>query len=93
MLAKKKKTIEDMSIRPADLAALLNLIHDHTISGRIAKEVLEIMVDTGDDPAAIIEAKGLRQITDTSAIQSAVAKVVADNPRQVEQFQPATKRS
>ena len=52
----KEKTIEDMSIRPADLAALLNLIHDHTISGRIAKEVLEIMVDTGDDPAAIIEA-------------------------------------
>jgi aspartyl-tRNA(Asn)/glutamyl-tRNA(Gln) amidotransferase subunit B len=92
VLAKKKKTIEDMSIRPADLAALLNLIHDHTISGRIAKEVLEIMVDTGDDPAAIIEAKGLRQITDTSAIQSAVAKVVADNPRQVEQFRAGNEK-
>jgi aspartyl-tRNA(Asn)/glutamyl-tRNA(Gln) amidotransferase subunit B len=92
VLAKKKKTIENISIRPADFAALLNLIHDHTISGRIAKEVLEIMVDSGENPAAIIEAKGLRQITDISAIQSAVAKVVADNPRQVEQFRAGNEK-
>src|SRR5512134_467938 len=92
VLAKKKRSIDEITIRPADFATLLKLIHDDTISGRIAKEVLEIMVETGDHPAAIVEAKGLRQITDTSAIQSAVAKVVADNPRQVEQFRAGNEK-
>ena len=62
------------------LGKLLDLMADGTISGRIAKEVFEIMAETGGDPAAIIEAKGLRQITDAGAIEAAVAKVIADNP-------------
>ena len=62
------------------LGKLLDLMADGTISGRLAKEVFEIMAETGDDPAAIIEAKGLRQITDAGAIEAAVAKVIADNP-------------
>lgn len=61
-------------------------MHDGTISGRLAKEVFEIMAETGDDPAHIVEARGLRQISDTGAIDAAVATVVAANPKQVEQF-------
>ena len=54
--------------RAASLGKLLDLLADNTISGRIAKDVFEAMVETGEDPAAIVEAKGLRQVTDTGAI-------------------------
>jgi aspartyl-tRNA(Asn)/glutamyl-tRNA(Gln) amidotransferase subunit B len=92
VLAKKKKSIDEITIQPANFASLLKFIHDDTISGRIAKEVLEMMVETGDNPATIIEAKGLKQITDIGAIESAVAKVVADNPSQVEQFRAGNEK-
>ena len=86
VLNKQGKSIAASPISADNLGKLLDLMADNTISGRIAKEVFEIMADTGGDPAAIIEAKGLKQITDAGAIESAVAKVVADNPAQVEQF-------
>ena len=68
------------------LGALLDLVADGTISGRIAKDVFEIMAETGEAPAAIVEARGLRQITDTGAIESAVDAVIAANPDQVARF-------
>ncbi|MGZ9082929.1 MAG: Asp-tRNA(Asn)/Glu-tRNA(Gln) amidotransferase subunit GatB, partial [Rhodoplanes sp.] len=86
VLNKQGRSIASSPISADNLGKLLDLMADNTISGRIAKEVFEIMADTGGDPAAIIEAKGLKQITDADAIESAVAKVVADNPAQVEQF-------
>ncbi len=59
---------------------------DGTINGRIAKEVFEAMVDSGDDPARIIEAKGLRQVTDSGAIEGAVDKVLAANADKLAEY-------
>ena len=61
----------------ARLGGLIDLISDGTISGRIAKEVFEIMFETGQDAAAIVEEKGLRQVTDTAAIEAEIDKVLA----------------
>ena len=74
-------------VSAAALGGLLDLMADNTISGRIAKDVFEAMVETGDDPAAIIEAKGLRQVTDTGAIDAAVASVLATNADKVAEYQ------
>ena len=78
--------ITDSKITPADLAALLSRIQDGTISGKIAKEVLEAMWAGGGSADEIIEAKGLQQITDSSAIEKIVDAVIAANPDQVEQY-------
>jgi aspartyl-tRNA(Asn)/glutamyl-tRNA(Gln) amidotransferase subunit B len=78
--------ITDSKIAPADLAALLSRIQDGTISGKIAKEVFEAMWTGGGGADEIIEAKGLRQITDSSAIEKIVDAVIAANPDQVEQY-------
>jgi hypothetical protein len=72
-------TIVDSPVSAASLGKLLDLMADNTISGRIAKEVFEAMVETGKDPAAIVEDKGLRQVTDSSAIDAAVERVLAAN--------------
>ena len=78
--------IEDSPVPAAALGKLLDLMADGTINGKIAKEVLEAMMDTGEDPAAIIEAKGLRQVTDTGAILAAVDTVLAANPDKLAEF-------
>ncbi|HWG84748.1 MAG TPA: Asp-tRNA(Asn)/Glu-tRNA(Gln) amidotransferase GatCAB subunit B, partial [Deinococcales bacterium] len=64
---------------PAALASLLSLIADGTISGKIAKDLLPDVME-GADPARLVDERGLRQVTDTGAIEAAVAKVVAANP-------------
>jgi aspartyl-tRNA(Asn)/glutamyl-tRNA(Gln) amidotransferase subunit B len=68
------------------LAGLLTRIVDNTISGKIAKEVFEAMWSEGRDADAIIEAKGLKQITDTSAIERAIDEVMAKNPGQLAEY-------
>jgi aspartyl-tRNA(Asn)/glutamyl-tRNA(Gln) amidotransferase subunit B len=78
--------IADSPVPAAALGRLLDLIADDTISGRIAKQVFEEMVETGADPAAIVEAKGLRQVTDTGAIDEAVAQVLAANADKVAEY-------
>jgi aspartyl-tRNA(Asn)/glutamyl-tRNA(Gln) amidotransferase subunit B len=70
----------------ADLAALLNRIADQTISGKIAKEVFEAMWSSGRGADAIIEEKGLRQITDSGAIERVIDDVMAKNPAQLADF-------
>jgi aspartyl-tRNA(Asn)/glutamyl-tRNA(Gln) amidotransferase subunit B len=70
----------------AQLAGLLKRIADQTISGKIAKEVFEAMWATGATADAIIEEKGLKQITDTSAIEKAIDEVMAKNPGQLADF-------
>jgi len=78
--------IEDSRISAADLAGLVDRVSDDTISGKMAKEVFEAMW-AGDGTAdAIIELRGLRQITDSSAIEAIVDKVIADNPGQVAEY-------
>ncbi len=80
------KEIEDSRISAIDLAGLVNRIHDNTISGKIAKQVFEAMWDGEGDADAIIAAKGLKQITDSSAIEAVVDKVIEANPSQVAEY-------
>ena len=68
------------------LAGLLKRIADKTISGKIAKQVFEVMWTSDDDADAIIAAQGLKQITDSGAIEAIIDKIIADNPGQVEQY-------
>ena len=71
--------IENSPVRPEDLGALIDLINDGTISGKIAKEVFEDMFTTGKSAAAIVEEKGLRQVSDTGAIEKMIDEVIAAN--------------
>ena len=67
-----------MPVSAQNLGRLIELIADDTISGRIAKEVFEEMVETGHDPEAIVAEKGLEQITDSSEIAAAVDRVITE---------------
>ena len=78
--------IGDSPIAPQALAQLIARIADNTISGKIAKEVFEAMWQGEGDADSIIEARGLKQITDTGAIEVLIDEVIANNPDQVEQF-------
>jgi aspartyl-tRNA(Asn)/glutamyl-tRNA(Gln) amidotransferase subunit B len=78
--------IEDTRVRPDQLTGLLTRIADQTISGKIAKEVFEAMWSEGKSADAIIEAKGLRQITDSSAIEAVIDAVIAANPAQLKDY-------
>ncbi|HZH27424.1 MAG TPA: Asp-tRNA(Asn)/Glu-tRNA(Gln) amidotransferase subunit GatB [Azospirillaceae bacterium] len=86
LLNKAGKEIEDSPITAEQLGGLIDLIADNTISGRIAKEVFAEMFETGKDAAAIVEEKGLRQVTDTGAIESAIDAVMAANADKVAEF-------
>lgn len=78
--------IEQSPVSAENLGGLIDLIADNTISGRIAKEVFEDMFQTGDKPADIVERKGLRQVTDTGAIEAAIDGVLAANADKVAEF-------
>jgi aspartyl-tRNA(Asn)/glutamyl-tRNA(Gln) amidotransferase subunit B len=78
--------IEDSPVSAANLGALLDLMADGTINGRIAKDVFEAMVETGAAPGEIVEQRGLRQVTDTGAIDAAVEAVLAANPDKLAEF-------
>ena len=80
------KTIETTPVSAAALGGLLDLIADGTINGRIAKDVFEAMVETGEDAAAIVERKGLRQVTDTGAIEAAVDAVLVANADKLAEY-------
>jgi aspartyl-tRNA(Asn)/glutamyl-tRNA(Gln) amidotransferase subunit B len=79
-------TIETSPVSAAALGGLLDLLADQTINGRIAKEVFEAMVETGKSASVIVEEKGLRQVTDTGAIDAAVDAVLAANPDKLAEF-------
>lgn len=85
-LNKAGKTIADTPVSAGQGADLLALVEDGTISGRIAKDVFEIMFETGKDAAAIVEEKGLRQVSDTGAIEAIIDEIIAANPGQLEQY-------
>ena len=92
MLKDKGVGITDSPVSAESLSKLLDLLKDNTISGRIAKDVFEIMVAEGKEAAAIVAEKGLTQITDTGAIEAAVDQVIADSPEQVEQFKSGNEK-
>ena len=86
LLKAEGKSIEQSPISAPDLAQLLKLIGDGTISGKIAKTVFDEMAKSGKPPRQIVEEKGLVQITDTDAIDDAVANVISSHPKEVEAY-------
>ena len=78
--------IEQSPVSAEQLGALINLIADGTISGRLAKDVFAEMVESGADPGAIVEAKGLRQVTDSAAIEAAIDAVLAAQADKVAEY-------
>ncbi len=79
------KSVEDTPVSAERLGELIDLIADGTISGRTAKDVFEIMLETGEAPGAIVEARGLTQMSDTGELERLIDEVIAANPKQVEQ--------
>jgi len=80
------KSIEDSPVSPAQAAELLTLVTDGTLSGSLAKQVFEKMLETGDSAGTIVERDGLKQTSDTGAIEAVIADVLAKNPGQLEQY-------
>ena len=83
-LKKDSLDITDSPVSPAQLGGIIDLIASGDISGKIAKDLFEIVYTEGGDPAQIVDARGMKQVTDTGAIETAVDQIIADNPAQVE---------
>ncbi len=83
-LKKDDKDIGDSPVSPEQLGKIIGLISSDAISGKIAKDLFEIVYTEGGDPEAIVEERGMKQVTDTGAIEAAVDQIIADNPAQVE---------
>ena len=86
LLNKHGWELDESPIQAERLAMLIQRIKDNTISGKIAKTVFDTMLDDSSDVDAIIEAKGLKQVTDSGALESLVDKVIAENPDQAQQY-------
>ncbi|MCK0197618.1 Asp-tRNA(Asn)/Glu-tRNA(Gln) amidotransferase subunit GatB [Ancylobacter sp. 6x-1] len=84
-LNKEGKDIASSPVSAAQIGAIVDLIADGTISGKIAKDLFEIVFTEGGDPRQIVEARGMKQVTDTGAIEAAVDAIIAANPDKVEQ--------
>ena len=85
-LNKMGKTLDESPVNPKQAAELLGLVADGTISGSIAKQVFEIMLETGQAASAIVEEKGLKQTNDTGAIEAEIAKIMAANEDKVAEY-------
>ena len=83
-LKKDEKELGESPVGPAQIGQIVELIKSDAISGKIAKEVFEICYTSGRDPEEIVETEGMKQVTDTGAIEAAVDEVIAANPAQVE---------
>jgi aspartyl-tRNA(Asn)/glutamyl-tRNA(Gln) amidotransferase subunit B len=86
ILNKKGLSISESPVTSANLGKLVGLIANDTISGRIAKDVFEVMVREGGDPEQIVEEKGLKQITDSGEIEGMIDTLIAENPEQAQQY-------
>ncbi|NLH81424.1 MAG: Asp-tRNA(Asn)/Glu-tRNA(Gln) amidotransferase subunit GatB [Phyllobacteriaceae bacterium] len=84
-LNKEGKSIEESPVSAAQLGGIVDLIEDGTISGKIAKDLFEIVWAEGGDPKELVEKRGLKQVTDTGAIEAAIDAVMAANPDKVAQ--------
>ncbi|MBE1284912.1 MAG: Asp-tRNA(Asn)/Glu-tRNA(Gln) amidotransferase subunit GatB [Rhodobacteraceae bacterium] len=83
-LKKEDHDITESPVTPAQLGGIIDLIASDAISGKIAKDLFEIVYTEGGDPAEIVEARGMKQVTDTGAIEAALDEIIAANPAQVE---------
>jgi len=86
-LKKEDHDITESPVSPVQLGGIVDLISSDAISGKIAKDLFEIVFTEGGDPAEIVETRGMKQVTDTGAIETAVDQIIADNPAQVEKAQ------
>jgi aspartyl-tRNA(Asn)/glutamyl-tRNA(Gln) amidotransferase subunit B len=86
-LNRESKTIETSPVSPAHLAGLMNQISEGVISGKIAKEVFLLMWESGEEPAALIEKHGLKQVSDDGPILLVIDKILAENPDKVAEYQ------
>lgn len=85
-LNRDHKEVENSPVSAAQLAGLLRRIQDRTISGKIAKEIFEALWDGAADADAVIEQRGLRQITDNSALEQVIEQVIAAHPQQLAEY-------
>lgn len=83
-LKKDDRTLADCPITPDQLGGVIDLISNGDISGKIAKDLFEIVYTEGGDPAQIVDARGMKQVTDMGAIETEVDRIIAENPAQVE---------
>ncbi|MEO1310700.1 MAG: Asp-tRNA(Asn)/Glu-tRNA(Gln) amidotransferase subunit GatB [Pseudomonadota bacterium] len=91
VLNKEGLEIGESPVSASQLGELIDLIRNDTISGRIAKDVFAIMLETRQDPGVIVEERGLKQVTDTGAIKAAIDEIIGANPKQVEQLKEKPK--
>jgi aspartyl-tRNA(Asn)/glutamyl-tRNA(Gln) amidotransferase subunit B len=84
LLKENELSMENISITPAQLVELLKLVKNNEISGNTGKEVLKEMFSTGKNPGDIVKEKGLAQMSDTGELEAIIEKIVADNPKSVE---------
>ncbi|MCK5690896.1 Asp-tRNA(Asn)/Glu-tRNA(Gln) amidotransferase GatCAB subunit B, partial [Myxococcota bacterium] len=80
------RSIDDVPFGGTELAEMVALIDEGVISGKIAKDVFAEMIKNGGSPSAIVEAKGLKQVSDTGALEAAVQKVLDANPDAIEKY-------
>jgi aspartyl-tRNA(Asn)/glutamyl-tRNA(Gln) amidotransferase subunit B len=92
VLNKQSLSVADSPVSAEALGGLIDMIADGTVSTRLAKDVFEEMVASGKDASAVVEEKGLRQITDSSAIEIEVDKAIAAGPEQVAQFRAGNEK-
>jgi aspartyl-tRNA(Asn)/glutamyl-tRNA(Gln) amidotransferase subunit B len=85
-LNESRKTVEESPVSPEALAKLLDMIAHGVISGKIAKELFEIMWSEGGEVDALIESRGLRQISDTGALEVVLKELISKHPTQVEEY-------
>ena len=86
------QSIAHFTVRPADLATLLNLVRDGTVSHTAAKQIFANMVRTGDPPAEIAKREGLLKVSDDDALRRWLDEVIADNPKEAERFKAGEKK-
>lgn len=90
-LKKDEKEISESPVTPKKLGGIIDLISNGVISGKIAKDVFDIIYSDGGDPAEVVEARGMRQVTDLKAIEAMVNQVITNNPEQVEKAKANSK--
>ena len=87
ILNKDSKAIQESPVTPENIGKLINLIDDGTITGRIAKDVFEIMIDSGDDPVSIVDSNDMRQVSDEGELDGIIEKIIQSNPDQVKSLE------
>ena len=92
-LKERKIDLDGLVVTPERLAELLQLVKNPTISYNIAKEVLVEMIDRGESAEAIVEKKGLKQISDTGEIEGMIEEVLAENPDAVQDLKEGKKKA